>query len=128
MFLHICLVLISGLKYSNITAQSMSFLQECLAPILTMIEQEFMFKLLLPNEQTRYELLFDTSEMIKASDIERGQFYEMMVRNNIMTIDECRLLEGYNPMPEEEKKQIEPIQELTDPSKEVNEDESGDKE
>ena len=66
--------------------------------------------------------------MIKASDIERGQFYEMMVRNNIMTVDECRLLEGYNPMPEEEMKQIEPIQELTDPSKEVNEDESGDKE
>ena len=117
----------SGLKYSNISHQAMSFLQECLQPILTMIQQEFMYKLLLPNEQTRYELIFDTSEMIKATDIERGQFYEMMVRSNIMTIDECRLLEGYSPMPEEEMKQIEPIQELTDPSKEVNEDESGDK-
>jgi hypothetical protein len=90
-----------------------------------MIQQEFLFKLMTPSEQLRYELIFDTSEMIKATDIERGQFYEMMVRNNIMTIDECRLLEGYNPLPEEEQK---PEVQPTEPLKEVNEqDESGDK-
>ena len=116
----------SGLKYSNISAQAMSFLQDCLQPILIMIQQEFMFKLLTPSEQVRFELLFDTSEMIKATDFERGQFYEMMVRNNIMTIDECRLLEGYNPMPEAEK--VQAIEQPIQPLKEVNEDESGDKE
>ena len=64
--------------------------------------------------------------MIKATDIERGQFYEMMVQNNIMTVDECRLLEGYSPMPEAEK--VQAIEQPTQPVKEVNEDESGDKE
>jgi HK97 family phage portal protein len=121
----------SGLKYSNISHQAMSFLQECLQPILTMIQQEFLYKLMLPNEQTRYELIFDTSEMIKATDIERGQFYEMMVRNNIMTIDECRLLEGYNPLPEDEKIPAagNPIDNSEESVKEVNtEDESGDSE
>ena len=95
----------SGLKYSNIHSQNLSFLQDCLQPILVLIEQEFAFKLLTPNEQNRIQLIFDTSEMIKASDVERGNFYEMMVRNNIMTVDECRNLEGYSPMPRKIKKQ-----------------------
>ena len=120
----------SGLKYSNISHQAMSFLQECLQPILTMIQQEFMYKLLIPSEHQTRELIFDTSEMIKATELDRANFYKLMIESGVMQIDECRLLEGYSPIPKEETKPTEPIQELTEPIdlKEVNEDESGDTE
>lgn len=86
----------SGLKYSNTENAMLSFVRETLSPIMTMIEQEFMYKLFRPSEIGRYELEFDTSELTSGDMTTRGAYYKIMKENQIMSTNEIRKLEGLN--------------------------------
>lgn len=88
-----------GLKYSNMENQMLSFVRETLAPILVMIQQEFMYKLLKPTEIGKYSIEFDTSELTKGDSLTRATVYEKIVGKPIMAVNEARVMEGLNPIP-----------------------------
>jgi HK97 family phage portal protein len=87
-----------GLKYSNMENQMLSFVREALEPILVMIEQEMMYKLLKPNEIGKVVIEFDTSELTQGDSLTRAQFYEKAVGKPIMSVNEARVKEGLNPV------------------------------
>lgn len=102
----------SGLKYSNIESQNMSFLQECLSPILVMMETAFSYELLRPDERKKFILEFDTSDLTRGDSIARATYYEKMAAIKALTSDEIRRLEGWNPLTDEQKKEFEPSKEV----------------
>jgi HK97 family phage portal protein len=66
----------------------------CISPILTAFECALNKDLLLPSEKQSFYFAFDTTELMKASAIDRFKTYEIGLKNGILQIDECRFKEN----------------------------------
>lgn len=74
------------------------FIQYCIQPILTVIENALNRVLLLESEKGKYKWAADTSEFTKADVLKRYQAYELACRNGFMQIDEVRYKENMAPL------------------------------
>ena len=79
---------LSHSNYSSSEAANLSFLSETLQPILEKCELEFRRKLFL--EHSNIIVKFDISELLKTDKQSQAEYYQKMILNGIMTINECR--------------------------------------
>lgn len=66
------------------------FAEFCILPLFEAITAALNRDLLLESEKGKYFFAFDTKEIKKGSMLERFQAYNVAIKNNIMTVDECR--------------------------------------
>lgn len=71
-----------------------NFVQMTLVPILRQYESEFNRKLLSDQERRRgYRFKFDVNGLLRGDTTARTNFYQMLVRNGIATVNDLRRLE-----------------------------------
>ena len=74
------------------------YVQYCIQPILTAIENALNRDLLLEAEKGKYKWAADVSELTKADVLKRYQAYEVACKNGFMQIDEVRFRENLEPL------------------------------
>ena len=80
--------------FNNIEHLSMSYVEHTLMPICCQIEQEMNYKLFTRSEQREgYYVKFNMTSALRADSKTRAEYYQMMVRNGFMTVNEVRALE-----------------------------------
>lgn len=82
---------------SNMQQMNNSFIQS-LMPILKKMEQEMNYKLLTSIQRETMYWKFNQASALRADDKARADYYQVMLQNGIMTVNECRALENLNPI------------------------------
>jgi len=73
------------------------FLDYCIIPFFKTVTNALNRDLLLENEKGTFFFDFDTKDIKKGSLLERYQAYQIAVKTNLMTPDECRKIENLPP-------------------------------
>lgn len=91
----------------NTDSEDLLFLKDTILPIVRMYEQEFSLKLLSEHERDNgLEIKFSLNGFARANMQTRGNFYQIMFRNGLMTVNEIRALEDLPPVEEGNKRYI----------------------
>lgn len=85
-------------SYNSIEQAQLSFLSHCIYPLISLIENEFNRKLLKPSERSKVYIDFDENHIMFADKSATANYYSTLVKNGILTINECRHNLGYNPV------------------------------
>ena len=85
-------------SFNNIEQEQISFVTDSILPWLIDFEQEFKLQLL-TDRQRRQGLYFNhiVEGLLRADAKSRGEYYQLMRRNGIMTPNEIRAKEDMNP-------------------------------
>ncbi|MGH1476836.1 phage portal protein [Yersinia proxima] len=86
----------SNSTYSNFSEASRAFLSQTLRPWLTNFEQQVKASLLVASHpvQVRYQVEFDTADLLRANPQERFRSYETAIKSGVMSPNEAREREG----------------------------------
>ncbi|MCM1364695.1 MAG: phage portal protein [Faecalibacterium sp.] len=76
----------------------MKFIDFCVVPFLSVIENALNRDLLLESEKGKRFFACDTKDIKKGSILERFQAYEIGIRTNVMQLNECRKEENLPPI------------------------------
>ncbi|EAY7344095.1 phage portal protein, partial [Salmonella enterica] len=89
----------SNSTYSNFSEASRAFLTMTMRPWLANFEQQIKSALLVarPASGTRYQVEFDSADLLRATPTERYATYERGIKNGIMNPNEAREREGMPP-------------------------------
>lgn len=80
--------------FNNIEHLSMSYVEHTLQPICCQLEQEMNYRFFTTSEQKQgYYVKFNMTSALRADSKTRAEYYQMMVRNGFMTVNEVRALE-----------------------------------
>lgn len=79
---------LSKSSYSTVEATNISFLSTTLQPILTKIEIEFKRKIF--REHSNIDVKFDVSELLRTDKASQSEYYQKMILNGIMSVNEVR--------------------------------------
>ena len=82
-------------SYNSLEQAQLSFLSHCIYPLISLIENEFNRKLLKPSEKSRLYIDWDESHIMFADKAATANYYSTLVKNGILTINECRHQLGY---------------------------------
>lgn len=85
----------SNTSYSNMQELQRFFVQSLL-PIVQKIEQEFNYKLLSREDSQRMFFKFNFSSALRASDLDRAEFYKKMLESGIYSINDALDKEDMN--------------------------------
>lgn len=99
-FFNISPVLLGDLthsSYSTIEASLLEFVTHTLYPYITLIENEFTRKLILPSEKSLY-IDLDDDYIIKSDKSSQAEYLTKLTSNGIITINEARKHLGLNPI------------------------------
>lgn len=88
---------LSKSSYSTVEATNISFLSTTLQPILSKIELEFKRKLFAQHD--KIDVRFDVSEILRTDKQSQSEYYQKMILNGIMNVNEVR--KDLNLMPVE---------------------------
>lgn len=78
-------------SYSTIEATQQQFLLHTLQPYITMIEEEFTRKLLMPSEREKgMSINFDETALLRTDKTAMASYYSTMLSNGVMCINEVR--------------------------------------
>lgn len=83
--------------FNNIEHQQIEFVTFSLLPWLKLWEQELWAKLLTPEEQKTMYFEFNVNALLRGDAKTRAEFYRAMVQIGVMTPNEVRELENWNP-------------------------------
>lgn len=84
-------------SYQSNEQQGLDYVMNTLHPIVTQWEQEVGYKLFLtPELKKGYYLRFNMAAEMRADNESRSRYYEVMLRNGIYSINECRAFEEMN--------------------------------
>ena len=87
--------------------EDLIFLKDTLLPIIRMYEQEFTRKLLNSLEiDQECEIKFNMSGFARATMEKRGDFYQILCRNGILSVNEIRALEDLPPVKNGDKRYL----------------------
>lgn len=90
--------------YSNYEQQALDYVQNTMVPIAQMYEQELNYKLLSDRQRARGKYFkFNVNSILRGDSATRANFYEVMIRNGLMTINEARKLEELPPVKDGDK-------------------------
>lgn len=81
---------------NNIEHQGMEFVQYCLMPYITRLEEEFNRKLLRDDEYNEYYYLFSLNGLLRGDAKTRSEYYKNMNLVGAMSANEIRVLEDMN--------------------------------
>ncbi|CDL81262.1 putative head portal protein (fragment) [Xenorhabdus cabanillasii JM26] len=89
----------SNSTYSNFSEASRAFLTITMRPWLANFEQQIKSALLMasPKRGIRYQVEFDTADLLRANPKERFQSYETAIKSGVMSPNEAREREGLSP-------------------------------
>lgn len=82
-------------SYSSIEDSNIEFVQHTLLPIINLIEEEINRKLITVSSQY---VDFDENALLKGDRASMSNYYTTLSTNGILTINECRMALGYNPV------------------------------
>lgn len=86
-------------NYNQIEAAMIGFLQECLQPKLTMMEQELSRKLLLTRERMQgYYFAWSTEDILRCTKKDLADYFTKLVTNGLATPNELREKLDLKPM------------------------------
>ena len=86
--------------FTNSQSAGRWFGQFTLQPWVRKLEEGIRRSLLTTEERNFYDVEFDMTSLLRADPEARWQAHEIAVRNNILTANEVREIEGWNPRPE----------------------------
>ena len=86
--------------YSNIEEQNISFVTDCLQPIIIRVETAMMSSFLSESEVKKYKFEFNLDSQLRGRALERSQKLQIERQNGVLSIDEWRALENRNPLPD----------------------------
>lgn len=86
---------LSHSSYNTVEAMQQMFLLHTLQPYITMIEQEFTRKLVLPSEQG-IEINLDETALLKTDKTAQASYYGSLLEKGVLSINEVRKELGYN--------------------------------
>jgi HK97 family phage portal protein len=84
-------------SFTNSETAGRWFASFTLSPILRKIEAEFRRTLFVGEERTSHAIRFDLSDLTRGDDAGRWAAHAIAVQNNILSPDEIREIEGWNP-------------------------------
>lgn len=93
-------IMLTGDQANNLEGAQNQFLLHCLQPYITMFEQEFTQKLF-PNFDYRIKL--DTTALLKTDKTAIANYYNTLLQNGVLCINEVRKELGYSPIENGEK-------------------------
>lgn len=88
--------------YNTIEATQNQFLLHTLQPYIKMVEMEFSRKLLMPSE-SNLTINLDETELLKTDKTATAQYYNTMLANGTLCINEVREELGYAPIQDGDK-------------------------
>ena len=88
--------------YSNIEHQGIDFVVHSLMPWLVKFEQGIIKDVLAGGEQMEYFPVFNVDGLLRGDYASRMQGYATAINNGIVSINEVRRMEGFDPLPESE--------------------------
>ena len=95
------------IKKDDENSEDLIFLKDTLLPIIRMYEQEITRKCLNSLEIDQdFEIKFNMSGFARANMANRGDFYQIMCRNGIMSVNEIRELEDLPPVKNGDKRYL----------------------
>lgn len=86
--------------FTNSQSAGRWFGQFTLMPWVRKLEEAFRRALFSEEERARYEIEFDMTALLRSDPEARWQAHEIAVRNDILTKNEVREIEGWNSRPE----------------------------
>lgn len=93
---------LSHTQYNAIESVQLDFLQHTLAGYVKMVECEFNRKLLMPNELD-CTIDLDEKEILKADKAATVSYYNSLLSNGVLSINEVRRELGYSPIADGDK-------------------------
>ena len=88
--------------FSNITHQSLEFVMYSLMPWLVRLEQGFNKALFRKDEQGKYFVKFSVEGLLRGDYETRMKGYAIAIQQGIMSVNEVRELEDFNPLSDAE--------------------------
>lgn len=85
---------------ANIEHLALDFLTDCLLPWIVRVEQEFNWKLFLPEERERFFCEHLVTAILRADMRSRAEFYWKLRMMGAVSPDDIRELENMNPIPD----------------------------
>lgn len=87
-------------SYNSGESDRLSYLQNCLLPWITMIEDQFNLKLVKPSQINTIFCEFDYSPLLRADKKTESEYYRNLLQSGILTPNEVRDKLGYEPLEE----------------------------
>lgn len=88
-------------KYNSGEFEQISYIMSKIMPLTDKIEQEFSYKLISSKDRNKYEIKFDSSDLIKGDFKSMGEWYSKMIMNAVYKPDEVRNTLGLPVDPKE---------------------------
>lgn len=86
--------------FTNAAQAALWFGQHCLSPWIRKIEEAFRRAVFSDSERDAYELHIDLTGFLRGDPETRWKAHEIAVKNRILTENEIREIEGWNPRPD----------------------------
>ncbi|MEZ5894727.1 MAG: phage portal protein, partial [Parvularculaceae bacterium] len=88
--------------FTNSHAASLWFAQHTLGPWVRKLEETLKRALFSERERRTHSIEFDMSSLLRGDAAQRWAAHDIAVRNNILSPDEIRQIEGWNARPKTE--------------------------
>lgn len=85
--------------FSNIEAQAIEFVTDCVRPLVKMWEHELNRKLVPVSKRGKYFFKFNLEGLLRGDSQARAKFFTSMFQIGIFSVNEIRALEGLNKIP-----------------------------
>jgi HK97 family phage portal protein len=82
---------------NNIEHQGIEFVTQTLTPWVVSLEQELVRKLFTEKEKKKYYVKFNMNSLLRGDIGARGQYYQTLLKNRVLSPNEVRVLEDMNP-------------------------------
>jgi HK97 family phage portal protein len=92
----------TNVSYSTLEQTSLSYLQDTILPYTQLMEDEFNRKLFKPSEIGKLSIDFDYSVLVQTDKISEAEYYNKLITNGILSINDVRNKMGYEPIPTED--------------------------
>ena len=80
----------------------LTFLSDTILPITTLIENELNTKLFKPSEIGKLAIDFDFTAILETDKKSQAQYYNSMISNGVLSINEVRDKLGFEPISDDE--------------------------
>lgn len=92
----------TNVSYSTLEQTSLSYLQDTILPFTQLMEDEFNNKLFKPSEVGKLQVDFDYSVLVQTDKTTEAEYYNKLVTNGILSINDVRSKLGFEPLAPED--------------------------
>lgn len=93
---------LSNVSYSTLEQTSLGYLQDTILPFTQLMEDEFNRKLFRPSEVGKIAVDFDYSVLVQTDKNTEADYYNKLITNGIISINDARNKMGYEPISAED--------------------------